>query len=180
MNWKFWKKKKDDKTPFQTRNRIGYWRKADYPWYYTVIMEEIGQIGDRSKIRIIDFKVDLDCRKSIKDCKRHFGFDDNCYVITNEINWETENQQYRRTRYISVEHYDNDPVNIENIYYGEEEVDPVREFHHRHLTPHNFVESLFSEDRPICGGCNQPICECEMPDQNPDEFEGYHEELNII
>jgi hypothetical protein len=173
MNWKFWKKKKNDQTPPQTRNRIGYWRKANYPWYYTIIMEEIGQIGDRSKIRIIDFKVDLDCNKSIKDCKKNFGFYDDCYMLTNNVNWETDNQQYRRTRYISEEHYDNDPVNIENLYYGEEEIDPVRGYHNeRHLTPHNFVGYHDTEDRPTCD-------ECEMPDPNPDEFEGYFDQLAI-
>jgi len=162
MNWKFWKKKK---TEYNPQGRIGYYRKSSYPWYYTVIVEELGQIHDRSKIKIIDFKVDLDSPKSIKESKKHFGFYDGCYLKTEHVNWETADQQWRRTRHISEEHFDGDDAMVEEDLETE-----VREQHYVHyvndmhtnrrrLTPHSFLN--VEEERPVCGLCHNAPCECE-------------------
>lgn len=84
-----WFRKK--KVPYVPQGRIGYYRKNDYPWYFTVIVEEIGRIGTRSKIKIIDLSIDRDCDKSKKSCLKKFGIGD--YIITNNINWETDEQR---------------------------------------------------------------------------------------
>ena len=169
MDWKFWKKKK---TEYNPQGRIGYYRKSNYPWYYAVIMEETGQIHDRSKIKIIDFKVDLDSPKSIKESKKHFGFYDGCYVKTDHVNWETADQQYRRVRYISEEHYNVDEMVEEDLEMEVRRGHYVNEMHtnRRRLTPHSFLN--VEEDRPICGRCHNSPCECpdvevEGPGQDP-------------
>lgn len=150
MNWKFWKNKNNNYNP---QGRIGYFRKNNYPWFYTVIVEELSQVNDRSKIKIIDFKVDLDCTKSIKLCKKHFSFDNGHYMLTDTINWETAEQQYRRSRNISEEHF----THIEQTPEYNFEPTIVRGHNTRHLTPHNFVGDNNMYDEPMRECEAQPI-----------------------
>jgi hypothetical protein len=92
--WPF--KKKKQYVPYVPQGRVGYLRKelGSRTYEFTVIFEEIGQIGQRSKIRILEVDVDRDCNKTKKQCLDRWGIGD--WLPTDNLHWETDEQRARR------------------------------------------------------------------------------------
>jgi hypothetical protein len=130
--WPF--KKKKTYVPYVPQGRVGYLRKElsvrDYE--FTVIFEEIGQIGQRSKVRILEIDVDRDCNKSKEQCIKRWGIGD--WLLTNNIHWETDEQRDIRLGEIPQRTYQIDSNEIEQdvIYRQPDE---------RQLTRHNFINN---------------------------------------
>jgi len=58
MGW--FSKKKKVVTPYTPQGRLGYHRIADGDYNYTMVVEEIGKISYRSKLRILEIDIDID------------------------------------------------------------------------------------------------------------------------
>jgi hypothetical protein len=87
-----WFRKK--KVPYVPQGRVGYFRKCTGAWKYVVIVEEIGRINHRSQIKILDVQVDRGMNDTKKACLNDMGGTD--YIITDDIHWETPEQQALR------------------------------------------------------------------------------------
>lgn len=117
-----WFRKKKNVIPYTPQGRVGYRRVDDYPFYFTTVVEEIGRIGQRSKVRILEVDIDKDCNKTKKQCLLEWGVGQ--WIITNSINWETDEQKcVRLGQPISYE-VDEDELKEEVLY---------------RITPHNFT-----------------------------------------
>ncbi len=92
--WPF--KKKKQYVPYVPQGRVGYLRKelSGCTYEFTVIFEEIGQIGQRSKIRVLEVDVDRDCNKTRSQCLNRWGIGD--WLTTVNIHWETDEQRSER------------------------------------------------------------------------------------
>lgn len=126
--WPF--KKKKLYVPYVPQGRIGYLRKdINSTYYFTVIFEEIGQIGQRSKVRILEVDVDRDCNKTRKQCLDRWGIGD--WLTTTHIHWETNEQRAERL---------NRPTVTYQLLQGEVEQDIIyRQPDERQMTRHNFL-----------------------------------------
>jgi hypothetical protein len=120
--WPF--KKKKVIVPYVPLGRVGYVRKELVGTYeFTAVFEEIGQIGQRSKVRILEIDVDRDCSESKQQCLTRWGIGD--WVRTTNISWETDEQRAERLGHMIPVTYDIDEEELkEEIQYT--------------LTPHNF------------------------------------------
>ena len=122
--WPF--KKKSKKVPYIPQGKIGYLRREiGNIYYFVVIFEEIGQIGARSKVRILEVDIDRDCNKTKKQCLDRWGIGD--WLTTSNINWETDRQRAERLGHTTPITYDMD----------EEELEEETQYT---LTPHIFTE----------------------------------------
>lgn len=122
--WPF--KKKSKKVPYIPQGKVGYLRKdISNIYYFVVIFEEIGQIGNRSKVRILEVDVDRDCNKTKKQCLDRWGIGN--WLTTSNIHWETDRQRAERLGHTTPITYDMDEGELE------EEIQYT-------LTPHNFTE----------------------------------------
>lgn len=79
------------KVPYVPQGRVGYYHKSTAAWVYTIVMEEIGSIGDRSQIKILDVQVGRGYGDSEKSCLDDFSRTD--FVLTHQMIWETEEQR---------------------------------------------------------------------------------------
>ena len=84
----FWKKKKK----YKPTNRIGIYRVHDYPYLFTIAMEKICEVGDKSRVKLLE--IGKSCDKTDQECLRHVKFQE--WVPTNLITWETDAQYYER------------------------------------------------------------------------------------
>jgi hypothetical protein len=122
-----WLKKKKVIVPYIPQGKVGYIRKesAGRSYEFTVIFEEIGRIGSRSKIRILEVDVDRDCNKNKQQCLSWWGVGD--WIGTDNVYWETDEQRVERLGNVTPTTYDMDEEDLkEEIQYT--------------LTPHNFTE----------------------------------------
>lgn len=119
-----WFRKKKNVIPYTPQGRVGYRRVSnDYPFYFTIVVEEIGRIGGRSKVRVLEVDVDKDCYKTKKQCLRKWGLGN--WIPTDSIHWETDEQ--RRIRLGQPISYDMDEDELqEDVLYR--------------ITPHNFID----------------------------------------
>jgi len=124
MGW--FKKKKKKKVPYIPQGRVGYIRKEiNNLYYFTTIFEEIGRIGSRSKVRIIEVNIDRDCNKSEHQCLTTWGIGD--WLTSAHVRWESEQQRAERLGQTIP------------ITYEMEEEDLEEDIQYT-LTPHNFTE----------------------------------------
>jgi hypothetical protein len=120
-----WFRKKKNVIPYIPQGRVGYRRVSnEYPFCFTIVVEEIGKIGIRSKIRILEVDIDKDCIKTKEQCLLKWGLGD--WVPTDYINWETDCQRADRLG-IPIEY----EVKVDDL---EEET------LYRTITPHNFID----------------------------------------
>jgi hypothetical protein len=122
-----WFKKKSKKVPYIPQGRVGYLRKqlGGRDFEFTVIFEEIGRIGQRSKTRILEIDVDRDCNKTEKQCITRWGIGD--WLTTENIHWESDRQRAERLGQTIPVTYDMDEEELE------EEIQYT-------LTPHTFTQ----------------------------------------
>ena len=122
-----WFKKKSKKVPYIPQGRVGYLRKeiGSRAYDFTVIFEEIGRIGGRSKCRVIEVDVDRDCNKTKNQCLVKWGIGD--WLTTGNIHWETDEQRAERLGQTIPVTYDMDEEELE------EEIQYT-------LTPHTFTQ----------------------------------------
>jgi hypothetical protein len=121
-----WFSKKKKKVPYIPKGRVGYLRKElSNLYYFTVIFEEIGRIGARSKIRVIEVDIDRDCNKTEGQCLTRWGIGD--WLNTESIHWENDQQRAERFGQET-------PVTYEM---EEEELEEDIQYT---LTPHNFTD----------------------------------------
>lgn len=126
-----WFKRKSKKVPYIPQGRVGYFYKNDWPFHYSIIVEEIGRINERSKVKILEIDTHRDCSKSDSQILRDYSRGE--WIITRQFTWESEEDKARRLiglpRPYMVEE---DEIN-EDIQYR------YREDNNRTLTPHNFI-----------------------------------------
>jgi hypothetical protein len=123
MNWRFWKKNQSEEefVPYIPQGRLGYKRlNLNNIWYFTIIVEKIGEIGNRCKIKVIEVDVDRDCNKTKTQCLHKWGGGD--WVDTSYFIWESEEQRFLRRG---------------TPYMVPEEILEPEEIEYK-LTPHNF------------------------------------------
>ena len=131
----FWNRKKQKYKP---TGRIGYYRKSDYPWYYTVIFERLYDVDSMCKVKILEVSINTDCNCSKQECLKNLGVSD--WVRIAAINWETDEQYTLRMGcepevvYDTAEDLQNDDVD-----YTPHTVTPYR---------HNFLQN---EQGPYMG-----------------------------
>lgn len=94
MSWKFWKKREEILVPYIPQGRIGCRRLTNVLYESTIIVEEIGRIGNRVKIKILDVSIDRDCNKTKEQILKWWGVCD--WVPSNSIAWENEEQKHTR------------------------------------------------------------------------------------
>ena len=95
-----WKKIKKffgyvEKPPYIPQGRMGYCREystvcGSTHFHYIVAVEELQQIGDRSRVKILDVNVYRDCRKSKSQCLKDYGMSD--WINRSLFEWETNEQ----------------------------------------------------------------------------------------
>jgi hypothetical protein len=129
-----WFSRKKKKVPYIPQGRIGYYRKWDtiYGYYYVIVVEEIGRIGIRRKVKILEVDIFRDCSKSEKQCLDNYGMGD--WVKAENFSWESEDDKARRLMGIPEQTY----------MINEDDVDEDIQYRHieeenRTLTPHNFI-----------------------------------------
>lgn len=86
----FWRKKKKEK--YKPTGRIGVYRVNDYPYVFTIAMEKICEVGDKSRVKVLE--VGKACDKTDLECLRWAKFQD--WVNTSLITWETDGQYHER------------------------------------------------------------------------------------
>lgn len=122
--WPFKKKRKT--VPYIPKGRVGYRRAGqNFPYYFTVVVEEIGRVAGRSKIRILEVDIDRDCDRTKEQCLKKWGLGD--WVSTDYIHWEND---YQRAERLGQE----TPITYE---VEEEELEEETQYI---LTPHNFTQ----------------------------------------
>ncbi len=87
-------KRKKEKVPYVPQGRVGYFRKNQPFFAYTIIVEETGRIGSRSRVKILTVSIDRDCGKSESACLKNWGYSN--WISTNNITWETDEQRQIR------------------------------------------------------------------------------------
>jgi hypothetical protein len=125
-----WPFKKKKKKPYIPQGRIGYFRKWDtiYQYYYVIIVEEIGRIGLRRKVKILEVDIFRDCNKSKSQCLNNYGMGE--WVKAENFSWESEDDKARRLIGIP-QTYELTEEEEEDIQYTYRE--------NRTLTPHTFI-----------------------------------------
>ena len=92
--WPF-KKKKVVFVPYVPQGRIGFKRiEANNTWYFNIIVEEIGNVDNKSKIKVIELNIDRDCDKTKDQCLKRWGGGN--WFNTTYFRWETEEQKCLR------------------------------------------------------------------------------------
>ena len=122
MGW--FSKKKKVIIPYTPQGRIGYRRMSDHD--YTIVVEEIGKISHRSKLRILEIDIDISSTKTKKQCLNSWGF--GTWVRSDFIHWETLDEKLIR-------------LNQTPPSYLLDEDDLIEETNYRVLTQHNFIEN---------------------------------------
>lgn len=127
----FWKKKKK----YKPVGRIGTYRVNDYPFFFTIAMEQICEVGSKSRVKVLE--IGKACNKTDQECLHHARFQD--WVETGAIIWETDaqyNERINRTEPLETEIFvePEEPV----IDYTQHTTNPFR---------HTFVENQPQQPR---------------------------------
>lgn len=131
----FWKKK--EKKKYKPTNRIGIYRVSDYPYIFTIAMEKICEVGNKSRVKLLE--IGKSCDKTDQECLRHAKFQD--WVPTNLITWETDAQYHERINRV-------EPAGNEVFITPDE---PTVDYTPHATNPfvHNFIQNREVFDRPI-------------------------------
>jgi hypothetical protein len=89
-----WPFKKKKKVPYIPQGKIGYFYKNDWPFHYSIIVERIGQIDDRSRVKILEVDIHRDSNKSESQVLHNYSRGE--WVITRQFTWESEEDKARR------------------------------------------------------------------------------------
>ena len=132
--WPFKKKKK----PYIPQGRIGYFYRNNWPFHYSIIVEQVGRINDRSRVKILEIDIHRDCSKSKSAILHNYSRGE--WILTNQFIWETEDDKARRL------------IGIPQTYELTEEVDEDIQYTYREnrtLTPHNFIPIITETDTDL-------------------------------
>jgi len=128
--WPF--KKKKTYVPYAPQGRIGYFRKHDTirDYYYVIVVEQIGEIGIRRKVRILEVDIFRECPKSKSQVLDNYGMGE--WVRSENFSWESDSRRAERLGQIPQQTYqvDQDELEDDIIY---------RQPDDRQLTRHNFL-----------------------------------------
>lgn len=107
----FWNKKKKV-TKYKPTGKLGWFNMyGKNPLYgsagfnYTIIVETIYVVGERTKVKILEVDIHRNCNKSKGDCLTDYGRGE--WIVTNQFQWETDTQHATRISAITQTEYEN-------------------------------------------------------------------------
>lgn len=124
----FWNKKKKV-TKYKPTGKLGWFNMNGNSVYssvgfnYSVIVEVIQTVNDRTKVKILEVDIHRNCSKSREACLKDYGRGD--WVVTNQFRWETDLQHATRINSITqAEYEDVEELLNDDIDYTQHTVNP--------------------------------------------------------